>query len=136
MTEIDILIERLMEYFEVTRLQDLGIKLGVAQNTISGWRARNAVDALKKRMIENGIKLDIINKEYSSRNIAVGSNQAVGNNNHIGQSREDSINYKFNKNFENELSKLSNILDQVENIEKAKEMLKDFTKKVAVECLY
>lgn len=36
MQEIDILIERLMEYFGVTRLQDLGEKLGVAQNTISG----------------------------------------------------------------------------------------------------
>jgi uncharacterized protein YjcR len=98
MQEIDILIERLMEYFGVTRLQDLGEKLGVAQNTISGWRARNAVEALKKRMIEKEMKLDIVNQTNTGNsfgNVAVNLGTQTNTTESANEFKRDEIETLF-----------------------------------------
>lgn len=43
---IEILISKLLSYYQIKTLSDLAIKLNTTQSTISGWRARNAIGAL------------------------------------------------------------------------------------------
>ena len=43
---IEILIGKLLKYYQIKTLNDLAIKLDTTQSTISGWKARNAIGAL------------------------------------------------------------------------------------------
>ena len=43
---IEILIGKLLNYYQIKTLNDLAIKLDTTQSTISGWKARNAIGAL------------------------------------------------------------------------------------------
>jgi len=57
MNEASLLIEELKKYYKVGTLQELSDKLGVAQNTISGWKQRNSINAIKRKIYE--LDLDI-----------------------------------------------------------------------------
>jgi len=48
-------IERMLEYYNVNTLSELGDIIGVNQPVISGWKARNSISAIKKKCIELGI---------------------------------------------------------------------------------
>lgn len=43
---IEMLIMKLLSYYQIKTLNDLAIKLDTTQSTISGWKARNAIGAL------------------------------------------------------------------------------------------
>ncbi len=43
---IETLIMKLLNYYQIKTLNDLAIKLDTTQSTISGWKARNAIGAL------------------------------------------------------------------------------------------
>ena len=43
---IDILIKKLLNYYNLKTLNDLADKLETTQSTISGWKSRNAIGAL------------------------------------------------------------------------------------------
>lgn len=43
---IEILIGKLLNYYQIKTLNELAIKLDTTQSTISGWKARNAIGAL------------------------------------------------------------------------------------------
>ena len=66
--EINVIIDRLFDYFEVTSIQDLAEKMNVSQPTISKWKTRNAISAIKKRCRELGIynEIFVINDFTSS----------------------------------------------------------------------
>ncbi|MCT7562022.1 helix-turn-helix domain containing protein [Aliarcobacter butzleri] len=66
--EINDIIDRLFDYFEVTSIQDLAEKMNVSQPTISKWKTRNAISAIKKRCRELGIynEIFVINDFTSS----------------------------------------------------------------------
>lgn len=66
--EINDIIDRLFDYFEVTSIQDLAKKMNVSQPTISKWKTRNAISAIKKRCRELGIynEIFVINDFTSS----------------------------------------------------------------------
>lgn len=43
---IEILISKLLDFYQIKTLNDLAVKLNTTQSTISGWKARNAIGAL------------------------------------------------------------------------------------------
>ncbi len=47
---IEILINKLIEYYNVRTITELAVKLDTTQSTISGWRARNAIGALTEKV--------------------------------------------------------------------------------------
>ena len=66
MNEASILIDNLKKYYKVGTIQELANKLGIKQNTISGWKQRNSVNAIKRKIFE----LDIdINTEQETTSI-------------------------------------------------------------------
>jgi uncharacterized protein YjcR len=73
--EINDIIDRLFDYFEVTSIQDLAKKMNVSQPTISKWKTRNAISAIKKRCRELGIYNEIFGDLNSNINT-----QTIGNN--------------------------------------------------------
>ncbi len=57
MNEASKLVEKLKQYYKVGTLHELGEKIGVAQTTISGWKKRNSINAVRRKIYE--LDLDI-----------------------------------------------------------------------------
>ncbi len=78
--EAEILIEKLLNYFNLTSLQELANKFNIKQSALSSWKSRNSVNAIKKRCRELGIYNEIFGNLNSNIN-----NQTIGdkNNNEI-----------------------------------------------------
>lgn len=66
--EINDIIDKLFDYFKVTSIQDLAEKMNVSQPTISKWKTRNAMSAIKKRCREVGIYNEIFGDLNSNTN--------------------------------------------------------------------
>lgn len=54
------ILDQLMKYFRVATSQELAQKIGVAQNTISGWKSRNSVSSIIKKLYELNIYDEIM----------------------------------------------------------------------------
>ena len=64
-----LLIEKLKQYYKVGTDKELGDRINVAQNTISGWKQRNSVSAIRRKIYELGLNIDLDKKNYSSHKI-------------------------------------------------------------------
>ena len=73
--EAEILIEKLLNYFNLTSLQELANKFNIKQSALSSWKSRNSVNAIKKRCRELGIYNEIFGNLNSNIN-----NQTIGDN--------------------------------------------------------
>ena len=71
----DNLIDLLFIHFNVTTMADLAMHISVSQQTISKWKQRNSVNAIKKKCIELGIYNEIFGNLNSNIN-----NQTIGDN--------------------------------------------------------
>jgi hypothetical protein len=60
MNKATALLNELMAYYKVGTLQDLAEKLGVARNTISGWKSRDAIIAIIKKIYELDLPIDTL----------------------------------------------------------------------------
>lgn len=57
--EIENILDLLFDYFDVKTMQELSIKMNISQPTISKWKSRNSVSAIKKKCRELGIYNEI-----------------------------------------------------------------------------
>ena len=64
----DNLIDLLFIHFNVTTMADLAMHISVSQQTISKWKQRNSVNAIKKKCIELGIYNEIFGNLNSNIN--------------------------------------------------------------------
>lgn len=74
MTAEDIIYE-LYRYFQVNNNIDLAEKLKISQQTISNWKSRNSLSAIKKKCRELGIYSEIFSDINSNVN-----NQTITDN--------------------------------------------------------
>lgn len=65
--EIDEIFERLFRYFNVTTVSDLADRLNMSQPSVSNWRARNSVNAIRKKCRELGI----YNEIFGDTNVSI-----------------------------------------------------------------
>ena len=63
------LISRLFDYYKVYQIQDLALKMNVSQPTISKWKSRNSINAIKKICRELGIYKEIFEDSKKQENI-------------------------------------------------------------------
>ena len=79
----EFLIEKLLNFYKVSNVAELSTKINTSQKTISNWKIRNSVNAIKKRCRELGIYNEIFGDLNSSIN-----NQTIrdnhGNNTQTG----------------------------------------------------
>ncbi|MFW2580420.1 hypothetical protein [Aliarcobacter butzleri] len=61
--EAEIILEKLMSYFNVINYSELAEKIGIQQQNISKWKSRNSVNAIKKKCRELGIYNEIFKDE-------------------------------------------------------------------------
>ena len=59
MNDVEIILEKLFDLYNVATVAQLSDKIGVSQKTISNWKIRNSISAVKKRCRELGIYNDI-----------------------------------------------------------------------------
>jgi len=52
---IDLIFEKLYNYYNVSSIKDLAKKMNISQPAISQWRSRNSISAIKKKCKELGI---------------------------------------------------------------------------------
>lgn len=76
------LIEKLLTYYGVHTNIDLSEKLGITKQTLTNWKTRNAISAIKKKCRELGIYNEIF-EDNSSVQIKQGNNSRAGGRNYI-----------------------------------------------------
>ena len=64
--EIEEIIQKLYDHYEVDSNIDLANKMSLAKQTITNWKSRNSVKAIKKKCRELGIYDDIFNDNNES----------------------------------------------------------------------
>ena len=89
----DNLIDLLFIHFNVTTMADLAMHISVSQQTISKWKQRNSVNAIKKKCIELGIYNEIFGNLNSNIN-----NQTIVDN--LGNLSQTGNVYGFKENIE------------------------------------
>ncbi len=55
MQNVEDILKKLYDYYEVSGLIELSVKLGVSPQNISNWKARNSINPLKTIIRQNGI---------------------------------------------------------------------------------
>ena len=66
--QAELLIDKLLNYYNVSTYSDLGIKINVSQANISSWKIRNSVNAIKNKCKELGIYNEIFGDFNSNIN--------------------------------------------------------------------
>jgi len=92
MKEIDVIFDRLFDFYNVGSINMLSKQLDTAPSTISNWKQRESTSAIKKKCRELGIYNDIFgdinsqinNLQKSTNNVA----QNFGNQNTITSSSQ------------------------------------------------
>ena len=89
----DNLIDLLFIHFNVTTMADLAMHISVSQQTISKWKQRNSINAIKKKCIELGIYNEIFGDFNHNSNIKINTNsgQIAGT---VHGNQEQRINHK------------------------------------------
>ena len=129
--EAELLIDKLLNYYNVSTYSDLGIKINVSQANISSWKIRNSVNAIKNKCKELGIYNEIfgdlnLNKFYqtgaNSQQIDTQNNDGPGMVNYTNESKAQVDNNSLN--IDNELIPLFQALSSVASALNKKEQLK------------
>ncbi|WNL30692.1 helix-turn-helix domain-containing protein [Aliarcobacter cryaerophilus] len=82
--EAEIILEKLMLYFNVINYSELAQKIGVAQQNISKWKSRNSVSAIKIKCRELGIYNEIFGDSFNTFTQTGANSQQIKNQNNTG----------------------------------------------------
>ena len=82
--EIDHIIDNLMSYFQVSTISQLSEAMGISQQTVSAWKSRNSITAIKKRCRELQI-FDEIFHDFNIQSIQTVSGGQVAHSIHGNQ---------------------------------------------------
>lgn len=127
--EAELLIDNMLKHFDVSTYSDLAQKISTTQASISSWKMRNSINAIKKKCRELGIYDEIFGDSFNtftqtganSRYIQTQNNDGPGMINYSNESRTAIEN---NSNIDPELIPLFQALSSVANALGKKEQLK------------
>ena len=75
---INDIFERLFNYFQASTIRELSEKINMSESTVSKWRQRESVNAIKKKCRELGIYNEIFGDLNSKINVNTNSGQVAG----------------------------------------------------------
>ncbi len=112
------LIYILYRYFNVDNNIDLAKEMSVTKQTISNWKTRDSVSAIKKKCYELGIYDNIFsNTDFSNSTNTVNNNSSI-----IDNSTNKSVVTSSNDIPENVLTELNNLFSRIKDINHKKEI--------------
>ena len=85
------LIEKLLNYYNLTSLQELAEKLNIKQSSLSSWKSRNSINAIRNKCRELGIYNEIFGDLNSTINTFHNTNFS-GNSSGVDNSNNKNIN--------------------------------------------
>ena len=91
----EFIIERLLEFYKVSNVAELSHIINTSQKTISNWKIRNSINAIKKRCRELGIYHEIFGDLNSTINTFHNTNFS-GNSSGVDNSNNKNINSNNN----------------------------------------
>ncbi len=120
-------INKLMDFYKVYSISELAVKLNTKQPIVSGWKARDSVNAIKKKCRELGIYDEIFGD--------VNTNNFQNSNNIIAQdfssnssaSHSQTINTKYDID-ENILKLVDTLYSFAKKSNKVDELVQDLSK--------
>lgn len=94
---VEHILEKLFEYYNVVNAAELSEKINTSQKTISNWKVRNSIGAVKKKCRELGIYNEIFGDSNASINNQTirdnhGNLSQTGNVNAQNQKEENNLN--------------------------------------------
>lgn len=95
--DINDIFEKLFNYFQTSTIRELSEKINMSESTVSKWRQRESINAIKKKCRELGIYNEIFGDLNSSMNNQTirdnhGNNTQTGNVYSSKDNDENSIN--------------------------------------------
>ena len=143
LSHAEYLIDKLKEYFEATTINELAEKIGVSQPTISAWKNRNSVGAIKNICKDFGIYHEIFETEESINTLnqiternkkSTVFNQHGANSQQIQNQYNEGDGVKIGGNsIENEFQPLFDALVSIAKALKKEDILKNELKKLMSE---
>lgn len=125
MPNATMLIDRLMEYYNVKTISELAERIKIGQPAISKWKKNNYVKAIATKCRELGIYNEIFGDNFNTfTQIGAGSTQIKTQNNTGEGVYNSSSRIEKNTNIDNELLPLFEALSSVANALNKKEHLK------------
>jgi hypothetical protein len=55
--DVELIIDRLLQHYEINTISELAVRLNSSQSTISGWKSRNSIGAIVDKLNEIDPKL-------------------------------------------------------------------------------
>ncbi|MCG3671930.1 helix-turn-helix domain-containing protein [Aliarcobacter butzleri] len=122
---INDIFERLFNHFNTSTIRELSEKINMSESTISKWRQRESINAIKKKCRELGIYNEIFGDNFNTfTQTGAGSTQIKTQNNTGESVYNSSSRIEKNTNIDNELLPLFEALSSVANALNKKEHLK------------
>lgn len=98
--DINDIFERLFNYFKTSTIRELSEKINMSESTVSKWRQRESVNAIKKKCRELGIYNEIFGDLNSNINNFQNSNNTLSDSSSL-------LDFSNNKNITNNQSNFS-----------------------------
>ncbi|OCL89451.1 hypothetical protein [Arcobacter porcinus] len=80
---INDIFEKLFNYFQTSTIRELSEKINMSESTVSKWRQRESVNAIKKKCRELGIYNEIFGDSHLNSNIQKIDQISGGNNSQL-----------------------------------------------------
>lgn len=119
MNETEFYIEKLLNHFNVTTISDLAEVMDTKQSSISSWKIRNSISAIRKKCRELGIYKEI----FGELNDFSNSSYNIDNNSSLIDNSTNKAIYNQTTNIpQNLILELSNLFLRVTEEEKKREL--------------
>ena len=113
MENVEDILERLFLFYKVASVAELSKQINTSQKTISNWKIRNSISALKKRCRELGIYNEIFGDSFNTFTQTGANSTQIKTQTNTGENILNSSSLNKDTNIDNELLPLFEALSSV-----------------------
>ena len=124
MENVEDILERLFLFYKVASVAGLSKQINTSQKTISNWKIRNSISALKKRCRELGIYNEIFGDSFNTFTQTGANSTQIKTQTNTGENILNSSSLNKDTNIDNEFLPLFEALSSVANALNKKAQLK------------